>query len=80
MEQVTVAQGVPALQKGRRASDQPPKQLGQREDRFLAWIAVLAALGGFLFGFDTGVVGSACGNDQAAPVGASNIGRLGPGQ
>ncbi|HUB69704.1 MAG TPA: hypothetical protein VL984_04735 [Acidimicrobiales bacterium] len=46
----------------------------------MAWIAVLAALGGFLFGFDTGVVASACGNDQAAPVGASNIGRLGPGQ
>lgn len=35
------------------------RQLGRREYRFVAWIAVLAALGGFLFGFDTGVVGSA---------------------
>lgn len=34
-------------------------QLTKRENRFVAWIAVLAALGGFLFGFDTGVVGSA---------------------
>ncbi|HLI01259.1 MAG TPA: sugar porter family MFS transporter [Acidimicrobiales bacterium] len=28
-------------------------------NRYVAWIAALAALGGFLFGFDTGVVGSA---------------------
>lgn len=35
------------------------KQLSRPENRFVAWIAGLAALGGFLFGFDTGVVGSA---------------------
>ncbi|HTW09268.1 MAG TPA: sugar porter family MFS transporter [Acidimicrobiales bacterium] len=35
------------------------KQLTKEENRFVAWIAALAALGGFLFGFDTGVVGSA---------------------
>ncbi len=35
------------------------KELGKRENRYVAWIAALAALGGFLFGFDTGVVGSA---------------------
>jgi MFS family permease len=34
-------------------------QLGKPKNRFVAWIAVLAGLGGFLFGFDTGVVGSA---------------------
>ncbi|HET6966452.1 MAG TPA: sugar porter family MFS transporter [Acidimicrobiales bacterium] len=34
-------------------------QLAQPKHRFVAWIAALAALGGFLFGFDTGVVGSA---------------------
>ena len=34
-------------------------QLRKPQNRFVAWIAVLAALGGFLFGFDTGVVGSA---------------------
>ena len=34
-------------------------QRSQPKYRFVAWIAVLAALGGFLFGFDTGVVGSA---------------------
>lgn len=31
-------------------------QLGKPKYRFVAGIAVLAALGGFLFGFDTGVV------------------------
>ncbi len=35
------------------------KALTEKENRYTAWIAVLAALGGFLFGFDTGVVGSA---------------------
>ena len=34
-------------------------QLGQPKNRFVAGIALLAGLGGFLFGFDTGVVGSA---------------------
>lgn len=34
-------------------------QLGKPKNRFVAGIAVLAGLGGFLFGFDTGVVGSA---------------------
>lgn len=34
-------------------------QLRQPGNRFVAGIALLAALGGFLFGFDTGVVGSA---------------------
>lgn len=34
-------------------------ELRKPQNRFVAWIAVLAALGGFLFGFDTGVVGSA---------------------
>jgi MFS family permease len=34
-------------------------QLAKPKNRFVAWIAVLAAIGGFLFGFDTGVVGSA---------------------
>ncbi len=34
-------------------------QLARPKHRFVAWIAALAALGGFLFGFDTGVVGSA---------------------
>jgi MFS family permease len=35
------------------------KELSKREHRYVAWIALLAALGGFLFGFDTGVIGSA---------------------
>lgn len=35
------------------------KELAKAENRYLVWIATLAALGGFLFGFDTGVVGSA---------------------
>jgi MFS family permease len=35
------------------------KALTKPENRYTAWIALLAALGGFLFGFDTGVVGSA---------------------
>lgn len=35
------------------------RQLASSENRYVAWIAVLAGLGGFLFGFDTGVVGSA---------------------
>lgn len=35
------------------------KELSKQENRFVAGIALLAALGGFLFGFDTGVVGSA---------------------
>jgi sugar porter (SP) family MFS transporter len=35
------------------------KALTRPENRYVAWIAILAALGGFLFGFDTGVVGSA---------------------
>lgn len=34
-------------------------ELARPKYRFVAWIAALAALGGFLFGFDTGVVGSA---------------------
>lgn len=33
--------------------------LREPANRFVAGIALLAALGGFLFGFDTGVVGSA---------------------
>jgi sugar porter (SP) family MFS transporter len=35
------------------------KALAKPENRYVAWIAALAALGGLLFGFDTGVVGSA---------------------
>lgn len=35
------------------------KALTKPENRYVAYIALLAALGGFLFGFDTGVVGSA---------------------
>jgi sugar porter (SP) family MFS transporter len=35
------------------------KELAKPQHRYVAWIAVLAALGGFLFGFDTGVIGSA---------------------
>jgi sugar porter (SP) family MFS transporter len=35
------------------------KALAKPENRYVAWIAALATLGGFLFGFDTGVVGSA---------------------
>lgn len=35
------------------------RELRQPGNRFVAGIALLAALGGFLFGFDTGVVGSA---------------------
>lgn len=35
------------------------RQLASRQNRYTGWIAILAALGGFLFGFDTGVVGSA---------------------
>lgn len=35
------------------------RELRMPENRYVAWIAALAALGGFLFGFDTGVVGSA---------------------
>lgn len=35
------------------------KELFEPGNRFAAWIALLAAIGGFLFGFDTGVVGSA---------------------
>lgn len=35
------------------------RALTRPENRYTAWIAMLAALGGFLFGFDTGVVGSA---------------------
>lgn len=35
------------------------RALVQRGNRFVAGIALLAGLGGFLFGFDTGVVGSA---------------------
>lgn len=35
------------------------KELAKRENRYVGYIALLAALGGFLFGFDTGVVGSA---------------------
>lgn len=35
------------------------KALTERQNRYVACIALLAALGGFLFGFDTGVVGSA---------------------
>jgi sugar porter (SP) family MFS transporter len=35
------------------------KELMKPENRYTAWIAGLAALGGLLFGFDTGVVGSA---------------------
>lgn len=34
-------------------------QLAKPKYRFVGWIALLAAIGGFLFGFDTGVVGSA---------------------
>lgn len=35
------------------------KALTKPENRYVGYIALLAALGGFLFGFDTGVVGSA---------------------
>ncbi len=35
------------------------RELARPENRRTAWIALLAALGGLLFGFDTGVVGSA---------------------
>ena len=35
------------------------RELAHPNNRFVAGIALLAALGGFLFGFDTGVVGSA---------------------
>lgn len=35
------------------------RELVKPKNRFVAGIALLAALGGFLFGFDTGVVGSA---------------------
>ncbi|SRR5579884_1144551 len=35
------------------------KQLVNHENRFVLWISLLAALGGFLFGYDTGVVGGA---------------------
>lgn len=35
------------------------REMAKPKSRFVAWIAVLAALGGFLFGFDTGVIGSA---------------------
>lgn len=34
-------------------------ELAKPKYRFVAWIALLAAIGGLLFGFDTGVVGSA---------------------
>ncbi|MDA8296180.1 MAG: sugar porter family MFS transporter [Actinomycetota bacterium] len=35
------------------------RELARPKNRYVAGIAVLAAIGGFLFGFDTGVVGSA---------------------
>lgn len=35
------------------------KQVTARENRFALGISLLAALGGFLFGYDTGVVGGA---------------------
>jgi sugar porter (SP) family MFS transporter len=35
------------------------KQITSAENRFVLWISLLAALGGFLFGYDTGVVGGA---------------------
>ncbi|HEX3804282.1 MAG TPA: sugar porter family MFS transporter [Solirubrobacteraceae bacterium] len=35
------------------------RQVTSANNRFVLWISVLAALGGFLFGYDTGVVGGA---------------------
>jgi sugar porter (SP) family MFS transporter len=35
------------------------RQVTASNNRFVLWISVLAALGGFLFGYDTGVVGGA---------------------
>ena len=35
------------------------KYAASGRNRFVTWIALLAALGGFLFGYDTGIIGQA---------------------